>query len=82
MRCLKLTVIPEDVDFVLSPTTVDRVFDRMVELVDDPKQFMLFNRISIALSNLRNIDVYQMLMKFCVLRLSLTKPFQNRPTCC
>ena len=55
MRCLKLKVIPEDVDFVLSPTTVDRVFDRMLELVDDPKQFMLFNRISIALSNLRNI---------------------------
>lgn len=54
-RCLKLRAIPDDSDFVLSPTTVDRVFDRMLELVDDPKQFMLFNRISIALSNLRNI---------------------------
>lgn len=52
---IKLQVIPEDPDFVLSPTTVDRVFDRMLELVDDPRQFMLFNRISVALSNLRNI---------------------------
>lgn len=54
-KTIKLQVIPEDPDFVLSPTTVDRVFDRMLELVDDPRQFMLFNRISVALSNLRNI---------------------------
>lgn len=54
-KSIKLQVIPEDSDFVLSPTTVDRVFDRMLELVDDPRQFMLFNRISVALSNLRNI---------------------------
>ncbi|MEQ9410976.1 MAG: MotA/TolQ/ExbB proton channel family protein [Fuerstiella sp.] len=54
-QCLKLSCIPEETDFVLSPTTVDRVFDRMHELVDEPRQFMLFNRISVALSNLRNI---------------------------
>ena len=64
-KAIKLQVIPDEPDFVLSPTTVDRVFDRMLELVDDPKQFMLFNRISIALSNLRNIgrvsDVDEML---------------------
>lgn len=54
-KSIKLQVIPDDSDFVLSPTTVDRVFDRMLELVDDPRQFMLFNRISVALSNLRNI---------------------------
>ena len=54
-RCVGLHVIPEETDFVLSPTTADRVIDRMLELVDDPRQFMLFNRISIALSNLRNM---------------------------
>ena len=54
-RCIQLQVIPDEADFVLSPTTVDRVTDRMLELVDDPKKFVLFNRIAIALSNLRNI---------------------------
>ena len=54
-RCVRLQVIPDETDFVLSPTTVDRVTDRMLELVDDPRKFVLFNRIAIALSNLRNI---------------------------
>ncbi len=54
-RCLDLPVIPAEADFVLSPATVDQVLDHMYQLVDDPRQFVLFNRISIALSNLRNI---------------------------
>jgi biopolymer transport protein ExbB/TolQ len=54
-QCLKLSITPDAIDFVLSPNSVNRVFDRMDELVDDPRQFMLFNRISIALSNLKNI---------------------------
>ena len=54
-KCVQLQIIPDETDFVLSPTTVDRVTDRMFELVDDPKQFVIFNRISIALSNLRNL---------------------------
>jgi hypothetical protein len=54
-KCVRLQIIPDEMDFVLSPTTVDRVTDRMFELVDDPKKFVLFNRISIALSNLRNL---------------------------
>ncbi|MEO2018035.1 MAG: hypothetical protein ABGZ53_27095, partial [Fuerstiella sp.] len=37
-RCVGLHLIPDETDFVLSPTTVDRVFDRMLELVDDPRQ--------------------------------------------
>jgi biopolymer transport protein ExbB/TolQ len=64
-RCVNLQLIPDQADFVLSPTTVDQVLTRMLELVDDPRQFMLFNRISVALSNLRNIgrvsDVDQIL---------------------
>ncbi len=54
-RCLAMQIVPAEQDFVLSPTTVNRVFDQMLILVDDPRQFMLLNRISIALSNLRNI---------------------------
>lgn len=55
-RCLIMNVAPEnDAGFVLSPTTVEEVTNRMYLLVDKPEQFLLFNRISIALSNLKNI---------------------------
>lgn len=54
-KATKLVIIPDEPDFVLAPTTVDRITDRMHELVDLPREFMLFNRIAIALSNLRNI---------------------------
>lgn len=55
-RCLQMRLTPEDDNgFVLSPTTVRQVTDQMFLLVDRPEQFILFNRISIALSNLQNI---------------------------
>jgi biopolymer transport protein ExbB/TolQ len=54
-RCLQMRVVPEDTEFVLSPHTVDDVLERIGMLVDDPRQFMLMNRISIALSNLKNL---------------------------
>lgn len=55
-RCLKMDVAPEDDSgFVLSPTSAELVTNRMFLLVDKPEQFLLFNRISIALSNLKNI---------------------------
>ena len=54
-RSLAYSVVPEDHDFVLSPSTVEIVTDKIYETVDDPKHFVLFNRIVIALSNLRNI---------------------------
>ncbi|MFN8706405.1 MAG: MotA/TolQ/ExbB proton channel family protein [Planctomyces sp.] len=54
-RCLALTIVPDDAEFVLSPRTVDSVLERIHQLVDDPRQFILMNRISIALSNLRNL---------------------------
>lgn len=55
-QCLQMQLTPEnDSGFVLSPTTVREVTDRMFLLVDRPEQFVLFNRISIALSNLQNI---------------------------
>lgn len=54
-RTLALEVTPSNPEFVLSSATVDQILDRMYELVDDPRQFVLFNRIEIALSNLRNL---------------------------
>jgi biopolymer transport protein ExbB/TolQ len=54
-KTLELSTTPEQTDFILSARTADQVLDRMYELVDDPKHFVLFNRISIALANLRNI---------------------------
>jgi biopolymer transport protein ExbB/TolQ len=54
-RALGISVVPADPRFVLTPATVDQVTDRIHEAVDDPRQFVLFNRILIALSNLRNL---------------------------
>ncbi len=57
LRLQRLTlahsVVPSDPDFVLSP--VEEVMHRIYQTVDDPKKFVLFNRIVIALSNLRNL---------------------------
>jgi biopolymer transport protein ExbB/TolQ len=54
-KALKFAVVPESPDFVLSSATVDDVMRRIYSIVDDPKQFVLFNRIVVALSNLRNL---------------------------
>ena len=48
-------VMPESHSFVLSAATVDQVIQRIYETVDDPKRFLLFNRMIVALSNLRNL---------------------------
>lgn len=54
-RALALNLVPSDPEFVLSPLTVDDVNHKMFEVVDDPRHFVLLNRIAIALSNLRNL---------------------------
>lgn len=54
-RALDRIVISQDSNFVLSSQTVNDVLDNIYVAVDDPKHFMLFNRIVIALSNLRNL---------------------------
>jgi hypothetical protein len=56
-KSLARQVVPSDHDFVLSPSTVDQVVDGIHEAVDDPRHFVLFNRIMVALSNLRNLGV-------------------------
>jgi biopolymer transport protein ExbB/TolQ len=54
-RALDVHVVPPERDFVLSPQTVDLVQERIHSAIDDPRQFVLFNRIDAALGNLRNL---------------------------
>lgn len=54
-RALQCSILPDTPNFVLSPKTVDKVLNEIVLTADSPKQFVLFNRILISLSNLRNI---------------------------
>jgi biopolymer transport protein ExbB/TolQ len=54
-RALDCQVTPDKHDFVLSPNTVDQVLQKILVTVDDPRQFVLFNRMVLALSNLRNL---------------------------
>ncbi len=54
-QALAHRVVPDDPTFVLSPSTADDVMHRIYATVDDPRHFLLFNRIVIALSNLRNL---------------------------
>ena len=54
-RALSLNIVPEKADFVLSPSTAEEILKKIRESVDDPKNFLVFNRIVIALSNLQNL---------------------------
>lgn len=54
-RTLDYNIVSANTDFVLSSATVDQVMGQLYATVDDPKHFVLFNRITVALSNLRNL---------------------------
>jgi biopolymer transport protein ExbB/TolQ len=54
-QSLKYDVVPPDHDFVLSASTADQVVEGIHAVVDDARHFVLFNRIMIALSNLKNL---------------------------
>lgn len=54
-KALQHDVVPDDVDFVLTAANVDTVLDRVYEIADEPRHFILFNRICVALANLRNL---------------------------
>ncbi len=56
-RALGLMVVPHSQDFTLAPATAKDILERMYGLVDDPRNFVLLNRIERALSNLSNIGV-------------------------
>lgn len=54
-KTLRYRVTPKESDFILSGGNVDTVFDNLYSIVDDPRYFILFNRITVALSNLKNL---------------------------
>ncbi|HQX51237.1 MAG TPA: MotA/TolQ/ExbB proton channel family protein [Planctomycetaceae bacterium] len=56
-RCLQeeYRVVPATPGFILAASSVDVVMNNIHNTVDDPRHFVLFNRIQIALSNLRNL---------------------------
>ena len=54
-RALGLAAVPQHPDFVLNETSARAVIERIHNLVDHPRHFILLNRIDRALSNLRNI---------------------------
>jgi biopolymer transport protein ExbB/TolQ len=54
-RALDVKVSPDEPGFVISPSTVDEVLRHVHEIADDPRNFMVLNRVEVALSNLRNL---------------------------
>lgn len=52
---LSQPVIPENYDFVLSTRTADQVIRNIHAIAEDPSRFIVFNRILVALSNLKNL---------------------------
>ncbi|MBX3356549.1 MAG: MotA/TolQ/ExbB proton channel family protein [Phycisphaeraceae bacterium] len=55
-RALKLEdLFPNRADFVLSPATAQEVLQSIRARCDRPREFLLFNRLNMALSNLGNI---------------------------
>jgi len=54
-KSLDLTAVPQQADFVITEATAKTVLNRVHNLVDHPRHFVLFNRIERALSNLSNL---------------------------
>ena len=54
-KALDLAVVPQEPDFSLNPESAKAVLARTDSLVDSARNFILLNRIEVALSNLRNI---------------------------
>jgi biopolymer transport protein ExbB/TolQ len=54
-KALDLAVVPQEPDFSLNTKTAQEVLVRTETLVDSARNFILLNRIEVALSNLRNI---------------------------
>jgi len=56
-RALYLMVVPQTPNFELTKDRARDILSRMYALVDDPKKFVLLNRIERALANLKNIGM-------------------------
>ncbi len=54
-RALAYDAIPNAHNFVLSSQTADQVVSKLHENAADPERFIVYNRILIAISNLKNL---------------------------
>ncbi len=52
---LKINILPDDGDFVLTPMTAAKVLANLHQVVNNPGDFILFNRVQRSLANLKNI---------------------------
>jgi hypothetical protein len=52
---LNIEILPDEHGFVLSPNTVDTILANIYAAAEVPRDFILFNRITGTLSNLKNI---------------------------
>lgn len=52
---LKYSAVPENVDFVLSSQTADELISNVYSIAEDPERFIVFNRILVAVANLKNL---------------------------
>ena len=54
-KAFTLKILPDDPNFVLSPRTAREILDRIYLGVDQPSYYLLFDRINLALGNLKNL---------------------------
>ena len=54
-RALSLSAVPAEPEFILTEATAASVLARIHSLVDNPRHFVLLNRLDRALSNFKNI---------------------------
>jgi biopolymer transport protein ExbB/TolQ len=52
---LTVAVIPTERGFTLNPETAQKCLQKIEQIADNPANFIVLNRISVALSNLKNI---------------------------
>lgn len=58
-KALQLKLISENVDFILTPISAKEILHDLYLRVDEPRKFLLFERIERALSNLKNLGNVQ-----------------------
>jgi biopolymer transport protein ExbB/TolQ len=54
-RALNLSTVPQNPDFILNERTAKTALKRLQGLVDNPRHFILLNRVQTALASLHNI---------------------------
>lgn len=50
-----IDILPEDPNFVLSPRTAQEIIARIAAVTDKPDHYILYDRINLALKNLKNL---------------------------